>query len=313
MPGVAVAGGLGQLGQAIVDALLSNGNYNVLVLTRKVPTVTESEINASVIAVDYNNIDALASILETHQVQIVISAIDTLNGSAPELSLIQAAEKSATTKRYVSSFWAHDYPDEFKEYFFARPKYDALKVLDATSLEYTAFRIGWFIDYYVAPYVKSHIRPEGLFVDMENNAAAIPGSGTAPAVFTHSLDVARFVVAYLQLPKWEKSAYILGDRLTWNEFVQIAEDVKGVKFRVTYDSESSLEAGEITELPAHRRLYEHVPKERIQTILSIYGRDFAMGGFNFDPPLLVNDLFPSIKAKTVRELVEEAWGKKPAR
>lgn len=262
--------------------------------------------------------------------QIVIWSIATLNGSAPELKLIQAAEKSATTNRYVPSFWAHDYPDvydlrtvgapeipltqshRFKEYFFAKPKYDANKSSDTTSLEYTAFRIGWFTDYYVAPYVESHIRPEGLFVDMDNNAAAIPGSGTAPAVFTHSLDVARFVVAYLQLPKWEKSAYILGDRLTWNEFVQIAEGVKGVKFKVTHDSESSLEAGEITELPAHRSLYEQMPKEHLRALLSIYGRDFAMGGFNFDPPLLVNDLYPSIKPKTVRELVEEAWGKKLA-
>ncbi|KAF5009987.1 hypothetical protein FDECE_3824 [Fusarium decemcellulare] len=310
MPVVAVAGGSGQLGRAIVDALLVDGRYEVLVLTRKTHAVTKSDVNAPVIQVDYNDVDTLASILEAQQVQIVISSIVTLGGGAPELNLIQAAEKSSTTKRYVPSFWAHDYPDEFKEYFFAKPKYDAIEALDSTSLEYTAFRIGWFTDYYVAPHVKSYVRPEGLFVDMENNAAAIPGSGTAPAVFTHSLDVARFVVAYLQRPRWEKSAYILGDRLTWNEFVQIAEDVKGVKFKVTYDSESSLKAGEITELPAHRSLYEHMPKDQLRALLSIYGRDFAMGGFNFEPPLLVNDLFPSIKPKTVQELVEEAWGRK---
>ncbi|KAJ3539052.1 hypothetical protein NM208_g5647 [Fusarium decemcellulare] len=277
---VAVAEGLGQLGRAIVDALLGDGKYEVLT-----HAVTKSEINAPVIQVDYNDVDTLASILEAQRVQIVISSIVTLGGGAPGLNLIQAAEKSAATKRYVPSFWAHDYPDEFKEYFFAKPKYDAIEALDSTSLEYTAFRIGWFTDYYVAPHVKSYIRPEGLFVDTENNAAAIPRSGTAPAVFTHSLD---------------------------NEFVQIAEDVKGVKFKVTYDSKSSLEAGEITELPAHRSLYEHKPKDQLRALLSIYGRDFAMGGFNFEPPLLVNDLFPSIKPKTVQELVEEAWGRKEA-
>ncbi|KAK1528627.1 uncharacterized protein CCOS01_06461 [Colletotrichum costaricense] len=310
MQTIAVAGGGGMLGRAIVDALLEDGTFNVLILTRTLDTKEQGGLGAPVIAIDYDDVDAISNLLEAKDVEVVVSAIVTLHGSGPEMNLIRAAEKSSRTRRFVPSFWAHDYPEEFRGYFFAKPKYDALELLDATSLEYTAFRIGWFIDYYVAPYVKSYIKPEGLFIDMENNAAAVPGSGDSLAIFTHSLDVAQFVTAYLHLPKWEKSAYIRGDRLSWNQFLQLAEEIKDLKFNVVHDSERALKDGIVTELPAHQQMYEHVPKESLITILGIYGQDFAMGGFDFDPPQLVNDLFPSIKAKTVRELLQEAWGKK---
>ncbi len=90
------------------------------------------------------------------------------------------------------------------------------------------FFTGFFLDYYGMPGVKSHMAPSTMVIDMANNAAAIPGAGNTPVVFTHTIDVAKFVVASLDLKKWDPETYVKGDRLTLNEFVRLAERAKGM-------------------------------------------------------------------------------------
>ncbi|KAF5011260.1 hypothetical protein FDECE_2613 [Fusarium decemcellulare] len=217
---VAVAGGTGQLGRSIVETLLENGNYKVIILTRKANQVAQEEIGAPVIPLNYGNVDDITSVLEAYNVHTLISTIVTINGTEPELNLIKAADKSATTKRFVPSYWATDYPAEFRDTFFvAKNKFEALDALESTSLEYTTFIFGYFLDYFVAPHIKSHLYPTALYIDAANNTAAVPGSGDVMNQFIYSLDVARFVVAALSLPKWEKKSFIIGDRITWNQFV----------------------------------------------------------------------------------------------
>jgi hypothetical protein len=48
-----------------------------------------------------------------------------------------------------------------------------------------------------------------------------------PVVFTHSFDVAKFVAAALDLPVWEKTWWIIDDRITWNDLAKQAQEVKG--------------------------------------------------------------------------------------
>lgn len=69
--------------------------------------------------------------------------------------------------------------------------------------------------------------PQSVVLDIANNAAAIPGDGENPVVFTHSFDVADYVSRLLDLPKWDEESYIVGDKLTFNEFVKLAEEIKG--------------------------------------------------------------------------------------
>lgn len=66
-----------------------------------------------------------------------------------------------------------------------------------------------------------------MILDIAHNAAAIPGSGNVEGVFPHTTDVAKFVALLLDLEKWDPVSYVDGDRLTWNEFLQLAEEVKG--------------------------------------------------------------------------------------
>lgn len=77
------------------------------------------------------------------------------------------------------------------------------------------------------PYIKTHLSPLTFVVDMTNKAVAIPGTGNDPVAFTYSLDVAKFVEAALGLPKWEETTFCYGEKMTWNSFVQLAEEARG--------------------------------------------------------------------------------------
>lgn len=78
------------------------------------------------------------------------------------------------------------------------------------------------------PKVRSYLQPTTLVLDVANDAAGIPGSGDVPVVFTHSFDVAKYTARLLSLDKWEKESYVIGDKLTWNEFRKLAEEAKGM-------------------------------------------------------------------------------------
>jgi nucleoside-diphosphate-sugar epimerase len=110
-------------------------------------------------------------------------------------------------------------------------KLDAVEALEKSSLEYTLFYVGYFLDFWGYPRVKSYQRQNLIVVDIEYNRAAIPGDGNTPVTFTHTFDVAEFVAASLDLPSWEKESYVIGESVTWNEFLRLAEEVKGMPSR----------------------------------------------------------------------------------
>lgn len=97
----------------------------------------------------------------------------------------------------------------------------------AKSLESTVVYNGYFLDYYVAPAIETHLIPATLFVDMQHNAASIPGTGDTPVVYSHTSDVGNLINASLDLERWERETFIICDKVTLNEFIQLAEAVKG--------------------------------------------------------------------------------------
>jgi hypothetical protein len=94
-------------------------------------------------------------------------------------------------------------------------------------LEWTRFAVGFFLDYFGMPYIKTHLSSLTFVVDMANKAVAIPGTGNDPVAFTYSIDVAKFVAVALELPTWEETTFCYGEKMTWNSFVQVAEEVRG--------------------------------------------------------------------------------------
>lgn len=100
--------------------------------------------------------------------------------------------------------------------------------LRKTSLEWTRFVVGFFLDYYGYPHIKTHLPPMSFAVDLASKKAALPGTGEEPITFTYSYDMAKFVVAFLDLPTWNHTTYCYGEKTTWNEFIKVAEEVTGM-------------------------------------------------------------------------------------
>lgn len=99
--------------------------------------------------------------------------------------------------------------------------------LRKTSLTFMSIISGWFVDYYGTPLLQSHAHRYPMFVDIENKRAAIPGSGNEAIAFTRLIDIARYVVHALDLTDWPQKGYIIGDSVTWHEFIQLAEQARG--------------------------------------------------------------------------------------
>ena len=91
--------------------------------------------------------------------------------------------------------------------------------------------------------------------------------------------------------------------------VDIAEEVKGVKFDRHYDSVEKLQTGTVTELPSHVEAYKSFPKTQLQQQNAALGLLFERGTFNFNPDKTIKDHFPNIPARTMKELLVEAYQK----
>lgn len=99
--------------------------------------------------------------------------------------------------------------------------------MTTTTLEWTRIHNGFFLDYYFSEKFRTFLTPGKYVVDLDTKKAIIPGDGNMPVTFTHTLDVAKFVVASLSLTHWPTRLFIAGDELSWNQFVDCAEKASG--------------------------------------------------------------------------------------
>lgn len=108
-------------------------------------------------------------------------------------------------------------------------KRHAITALQKTHLEYTVIYNGLFTDYYATPAIKTYLPAMPFYVDLEHNTAAIPGLGNTPIAFIHTFDLAKYVDLILDFETWETEYCVIGDKLTWNEFVDYAQTIKGLR------------------------------------------------------------------------------------
>ncbi|KAF4872122.1 Oxidoreductase BOA1 [Colletotrichum siamense] len=284
---VAIAGGSSSIGKAIFDAIGKLGVDDAIILGRK--TTGDSKV----VVVDYTSIQSLTEVLDTHEVHTVISTVSIADDASgmTQMNLIEAAVACQHTKRFMPSEFGAKYDDEFiRDIPTYEWKFKAVDRLKETDLEYTQFSNGMFMDYWLAPRIESAFRLNlPCWVDLDNHIAAIPGDGNRPIVLTHSRDIGRFVAAVLGLPRWERRYYLVGDRLTVNDFVAIAEETSGVKFEKKYDKLDVLREGNCTPLPAWE---EKIPSAYKSTVLQQVALSGAQGpsGPTATPKLKPEDL-----------------------
>ncbi|KAH6666534.1 hypothetical protein F5X68DRAFT_265654 [Plectosphaerella plurivora] len=310
MSKVAVIGGSGNVGRTMVDALKAHPDHTVIVFGRKLPKTQDPE--APVVMVDYSDITGLVAVLEEHQIDTVISCVvmNTEGSAAAQSSAITAADKSSTTKRFLATNWAT--PSNDSKNPWGKCLAAAQAQLRETSLVWTEIATGYFSDFWGQPYIKSHMPPVRPGLEIKDRIAGIPGTGNEPVSFAYSLDVTRFIAEKLLFvpdAEWEPVSLILGDRLTWNEFLALAKEARGGEFDVRYDSVEDLEAGNMRELPNHVESYMFFPKLALRGLYSALCLLMAKGGFNYPLERSINARkFPDFKMLTVKEMLQQTWG-----
>lgn len=64
------------------------------------------------ISINYDDVVSVVSTLEENRIDTLISTLGSTFGVDPELALIQAADMSAVTRRYIPSTWGIRYTSE---------------------------------------------------------------------------------------------------------------------------------------------------------------------------------------------------------
>ncbi|CAG7953457.1 unnamed protein product [Penicillium olsonii] len=264
------------------------------------------------VQIKYDDIASMTQELERHNIHTIISAIGLVSDETcrSQLNLIEAAERSASTKRFIPS-----------EYSFVQTAnllsidpsiqwwLDAADRLKASSLQYTRVIPGFFMDYWGMPHVQTHLQPFTFGIDISSGTAAIPGDGNNVICMTYTYDLATYLVKALGLDEWPELSVIVGDEVTYNQILGMAEEFTGKKFTVTYDSLEQIQAGDVT-VPTQPEGVDSSSDE-LKEVTALVSRLTVNNVFDL-PKDRLNDRFPEVKPLTVREFLHNAWNQKNA-
>ncbi|RSL75663.1 hypothetical protein CEP51_010672 [Fusarium floridanum] len=309
MVNVAVLGGSGHVGKTIVDALKEHPSHTVIVISRQAPSTVDPD--APTVLVQYDDEESLKSALETHEIDTVISCLGVHDDKLAEVeaAVIRASDRSKYTKRFIPSNWSLPNADSSKSPLnpWAVFQRKALDLLRTTDLQWTEIAPGYFLDYWGMPYIKSHLTTSIPVIDIANAVAAIPGTGDEPVAFSYSLDVAKVVARLLEISEWQETTYIIGDKLSWNQLLELAQEARGTEFKVYHDNLEKLKNGQITELPCHVPAYPFFPKVHLQGLYAILEMLMVLGEFNLPSDKAINNQLPDIKMLTAKEMLNQTW------
>jgi hypothetical protein len=252
---VAIAGTNG-LAQYIANLIATQTYHQFIMLSRNVGafrSFSESLTNVheanpgltnkgwQVLQTDYNNATDLRFKLAG-----VDTVISTISGNA-QLNLIDAAA-AAHVRRFA--------PSEFEGSPSVRPANDVLdnrrraalarlQQYESQGMRYTVFTCGIFYERFgpggmAASQigVRSNIGQEGEYImDLRHAKAQLPFYNEAGqpvyVCMTSARDVARFVVAALNLTSWPREFRMRGDRMSVSDLVTIGEQLRGAYYSIT--------------------------------------------------------------------------------
>ncbi|KAE9582672.1 hypothetical protein CGMCC3_g1354 [Colletotrichum fructicola] len=345
MAKVAVAGGTGGVGRAIVEQLQLSGKHQFFVLGRKVtmPIVMIDTTHRgyytslfichihwiqadmmyfkspspalpgalSFLEVDYENVDTLVKVLEEHSIDTVISALnpESEKSSNAQINLIAAADKSKTTQRFVpSEYFTPVDKNNLNESFGEQYRLVNTIAIEKSGLEYIRIYAGLFMDYWAMPNVHSYMMPFSPGIDMSLRKAVVPGTGKDVMSMTYTIDLARFIVRLLDEPNWPKTASISGTDATFNEIIALLEKYHNAKFEVIYDDVEKLKSGDAT-LVSIPNESSGIPVALLKQMTVAFSLMVVSGVCALPKEGRLNDMFPELRLTTVEELLAKAWAK----
>jgi uncharacterized protein YbjT (DUF2867 family) len=229
---VALAGASGNLGPAILKALLG-ANFDVTVLTRKDSTSNFPKAsNLKVVAVDYASTESLTSALQGHDA--LISTLASL-ALPVQLGLFDAAAAAGVRRVIPSEFGSNTTISPTKELPVFGHKIQVQKHLAElaakdSNFSYTLVLTNAFFDWGLQV---------GSIVNVKARTAELCDGGDRPFSTTSLAGIGKAVVGVLQHPDETKNRAVKVHEavLTQNRLVNIAEKLSGDKFkRTTWDT-----------------------------------------------------------------------------
>jgi nucleoside-diphosphate-sugar epimerase len=261
------------------------------------------------VKVDYSNIKDTTAILESHQINTVVSAIgmENSNTSQGQLNLITAAEASTVTKRFIpSEFGAIANKETAALDPYCKSYLENAEALAKTSLQYTRISVGFLMDFWGMPHIKTEMSPFKWAIDIENGVAAIPGTGNEKLSMTYTHDIAKFIVRLLEEPDWPEKCAVVGQDVTFNQLLRWAENATGKKFKFSYDNVERLQKGEVTALSDTAALSDFA------THVSVMFGIMTVKGLILIPEergLRLNERFPDLQVLTMERMIKENWAR----
>lgn len=238
---VAVAGGTGSVGKAIIETLVSS-NFEVTLLVREEkPSPFGPSVKTT--KVDYDSHQSLVSALQG------IDALISVMGGAglhTQPALVDAAIEAGVSRFLPSEFGANtDVPLTGQIPIFHRKvefrEWLAKKAAENPSLSYSFVVQGPFFDYCVSA---------GFFADLKNQEITLYDGGENKFSTTCLSDLGTVVVGILRNPEETKnrSVYVEGANMTQNQLVAILEKVTGSTWTKKQESISELNAAMFEEM-----------------------------------------------------------------
>ena len=147
---------------------------------------------------------------------------------------------------------------------------------------------------------------------------------------TYTYDMASYLVKALDLDEWPEFSVIVGDEITYNQILGMAEEFTGKHversylrythnliiisetgktFKVTYDSLEQIKAGDVT-VPLQPEGIEYSSDE-LKEVTALVSRLTVNDVFRL-PDDRLNTRFPEIKPITMRQILHSAWNRNNA-
>ncbi|CAI9630187.1 hypothetical protein GT037_010825 [Alternaria burnsii] len=310
MSRVAIAGGTGGVGRTIVEELVRQGKQDVVVLSRKSNSLKGLE-SVPVFAVDYNDVTSTAATLRDLRIETIISTLSLFTEEVGEaqLKLIQAAIESKSVKRFAPSEFAFNYlrPGLRDFHDAAQMRIDAANMLRNSQLQFTRFVFGWILDTWNPSRAKTNLPPMTWVVDFEHRQARIPGDGMDPFTVLHSHDIAKYIAELLDDGRpWPEMSAFAGDRLSFNDMVEMAENITGKKFEVSFEPVVNLEKKDVVVLDQPEGSYDF--GEGLREVTAEFGLMVVKGMMDVKADGLRNEEYPSVKPIKVKTWMQQIWG-----
>ncbi|KAM0234860.1 hypothetical protein ACHAPO_006224 [Fusarium lateritium] len=310
---IAIAGGAGNVGREVLDALLARNRHEVILLSRKDAPETPIAPGVKWFKTDYQNVDQLAKLLEgVHTVLSFMSISPGETGAGAQKPLIDASIR-AGVKRFAPSEWAASKLDHLPWYDFKRETREYLAEInkDKKVIEYTLFHYGLFTNYMTYPYKSSkHISMFEIPVNFNNCRALLVDDGEAVISLITAQDAAKVTALAVEYEEeWPIISGIKGADITLNDLVVLGETIRGKPFTVEKLKSKDLLAGEVKApwlpLPEHPSIPVAVRKELAANMVKGILIGFQDGAFQVSDEW--NKLLPNFKFTQPNEFLTKAW------